>query len=82
MLSNTTYSCPNPRPCRVTRTKAIVDVANMVTRVKALKGFPEQPLALYISPNAGDYFTNLATDNAIGAAKLNISQTLNDHSKE
>jgi hypothetical protein len=81
MRSNTSGSAPpshahiisslqSYQKTRELRTKAILEIANMMTRVQGLKGFPERMLALYIGPNAGDFFTNLATENTVGAEKL------------
>src|SRR5450755_4543274 len=78
MRSNTSGSAPpshahiisslqSYQKTRELRTKAILEIANMMTRVEGLKGFPERMLALYIGPNAGDFFTNLGTENTVGA---------------
>jgi hypothetical protein len=55
---------------RESRLKGILDIANKMTRVEALRGFPERLLALYIAPVSGDFFTNLVCDNTIGAEKV------------
>jgi len=60
----------NYQKTREVRTKAILEISNMMTRVEALRGIPETLMALYITPNAGDYFTDLACNSTIGAEKV------------
>jgi hypothetical protein len=60
----------NYQKTREVRTKAILEISNMMTRVEALRGIPETLMALYITPNAGDYFTGLACNSTIGAEKV------------
>jgi FAD dependent monooxygenase len=45
---------------RQTRAKKVFEVSNMMTRVEALKGFPEKIMALYGSPYTGDWVPNLS----------------------
>jgi hypothetical protein len=55
---------------REVRAKRVFEVANMMTRVEALKGLPERIMAFYVSPYTGDFIPNLAAQSSVGAEKL------------
>jgi 2-polyprenyl-6-methoxyphenol hydroxylase-like FAD-dependent oxidoreductase len=52
------------------RASSTVKVANLVTRLHAMRGFIERIIAYYIMPNAGDLLVDLASDSWIGAIRL------------
>ena len=56
---------------RQLRASATVKLANFMTRIHALKGIAARTMALYVMPNAGDLFVDLASDGWIGATLLN-----------
>jgi hypothetical protein len=80
LLSNAAYKQPSFeevtralrsfQKIREVRAKATLEVSNKMTRVEALKGFPERIFALYVSPYTGDWMGNLAAHSSIGAEKL------------
>lgn len=55
---------------RSVRASATVKVANLITRLHAVRGLVEHILAHYIMPHAGDLLVDLASDSWIGAIRL------------
>ena len=65
-----THSLRTFQQTREVRARRTFEIANMMTRVEALKGLSERIVAFYVSPNTGDWLANLAAHSSVGAEKL------------
>ncbi|KAG9231787.1 hypothetical protein BJ875DRAFT_105864 [Amylocarpus encephaloides] len=57
------------------RANLICDVSNDLTRVEALASLAHKIVALYVVPNAGDFFADLTCDAMVGAEMLDALPT-------
>ena len=57
------------------RTLSIVEVANKLTRIHALKGLDDKITAHYVIPNAGDQLTDIQSELMVGAIMLDYFAT-------
>jgi 2-polyprenyl-6-methoxyphenol hydroxylase-like FAD-dependent oxidoreductase len=71
LIGNVRQALDKYQNSRSIRASATVKVSNLVTRLHAVRGLIEYILAHYLMPNAGDLLVDLASDNWIGATRLN-----------